>query len=666
MFDGGMGNMASGTLVSVVRYLRRVAGGPPSEQPTDGQLLHRFIAERDQGAFALLLDRHGAMVLGVCGRVLDDPNDVDDAFQASFLVLVRKASSIRKTESLASWLYGVAQRTAYKARCSAALRRARERQVPNMPNAEPAGQASWSDLRPVLDEELGRLPEKYRAPLVLCYLEGKTNEEAARHLGWTKGTVSGRLARARDLLRGRLLRRGITLSGSALATLLMQQSAQALVPASLVGATLKAALAVVAGQTLASSSVATLTEGVVHAMFVSKMKIAALVLFAVGVIAAGTGMLTARGGPGEKHIPAASGDKLALAPEDQAAKPAADQGKDDKELIQGLWNLAELEGGPEKLPSDFKEKFKLLFDNGKLFGLEGGAFGQGTYAIDPSKKPKTLDLKVRDEQGVKSIYLLDGDTLKMCASARPDAARPTEFKASEDVIVLTLKREKSADKVAAFKKGLKDSPPSAPARAQSTNNLKQIALAMHNYHSVYNHFPPAATYDKDGKALLSWRVLILPFIEQEVLYRKFMLDEPWDSDNNKKLIAQMPKVYAPVGGVETKEKNMTFYQVFTGKGTIFEGSKALKFTDILDGTSNTALAVEGGEPVIWSKPDDLAYDDKKELPKLGGLFKGGFNMALADGSVRFVKPKFNEKTMRLIITRSDGQTIDFNSLEDKE
>jgi RNA polymerase sigma factor (sigma-70 family) len=660
--------MASGTLTSVVRYLRRVTGGPAAEEPTDGQLLERFIAQRDQAAFALLLERHGAMVLGVCGRVLDDPNDVDDAFQASFLVLVRKASSIRKTESLASWLYGVAQRTAHKARCTAALRRTRERQVPNMPNVEPAGQASWSDLRPVLDEELGRLPEKYRAPLVLCYLEGKTNEEAARQLGWTKGTVSGRLARAREILRGRLSRRGITIAGSVLATLLMQQSASALVPPTLAGATLKAAVAVAAGQSLAvSTSVAILTEGVMRAMFVTKLKIAALVVFTIGVIGAGTGMLAARGGHGssEKHAPAADGDKLALLQEkEQTAKPAADSGKDDKELIQGLWNLADFEGGKEAIPPDFKEKFKLLFDNGKLFGLEGGSIGQGTYAIDPSKKPRTLDLKVRDEQGVKAIYTLDGDTLKICAPARPDSERPTEFKSGDDVVVLIMKREKSAEKVAAFRKSIKDSPDGG-ARARSTNNLKQIALAMHNYHSTFNHFPPAATYDKDGKPLLSWRVLILPFIEQDALYRAFKLDEPWDSENNKKLIAQMPKVYAPVGGVETKEKHMTFYQVFTGKGTIFEGSKALKIQDILDGTSNTALVVEAGEPVIWTKPDDLPYDENKPLPKLGGLFKGAFNMAMADGSVRFVKAKFDEKILRLIITRADGTPIDFDSL-DKE
>jgi RNA polymerase sigma factor (sigma-70 family) len=660
--------MASGTLVSVVRYLRRVAGGPAAEEPTDGQLLRRFVAERDQAAFALLLERHGAMVLGVCGRVLDDPNDVDDAFQASFLVLVRKASSIRKTESLASWLYGVAQRTAHKARCTAARRRARERQVPNMP-IEPVHQASWSDLRPLLDEELSRLPEKYRAPLVLCYLEGKTNEEAARRLGWTKGTVSGRLARARELLRGRLSRRGITLSGSVLATLLMQQSAKALVPATLADATLKAAVAVAAGQTLASTSVTTLTEGVVHAMFLTKMKIAALVLFTIGVIGAGTGMLAARGGSGTspKYSPAADGDKLALLQEkEQAAKPAADSGKDDKESIQGLWNLADFQGLKVSPPPEFKEKFKLLFDNGKLFGQEGGGIGEGTYSIDPSKKPKTLDLKVRDEpNGLKAIYTLEGDDLKICAHERPGAERPTEFKASDEIVILHLKREKSAEKVAAFRKGIKEMPAGAASRTRSVNNLKQIALAMHNYHSTFAHLPPAATYDKDGKALLSWRVLILPYVEQDALYRAFKLDEPWDSEHNKKLIAQMPKLYAPVGDVQTKEKNMTFYQVFTGKGTVFEGSKALKFQDILDGTSNTALVVEAGEPVIWTKPDDLPYDENKPLPKLGGLFKGAFNMATADGAVRHVKANFDEKIMRLVITRADGMTIDWNGL-DKE
>ena len=157
--------------------------------------------------------------------------------------------------------------------------------------------------------------------------------------------------------------------------------------------------------------------------------------------------------------------------------------------------------------------------------------------------------------------------------------------------------------------------------ATSQNNLKQLGLAFHINHDAYSRFP-GDIKDKDGKALLSWRVAILPFIEHDTLFKQFKLDEPWDSDNNKKLIAQMPKVYAPIR-VKAKEGE-TFYQVFTGKNALF-GGKAATLPGISDGTSNTGMIFEAGEPVIWTKPADLAFDEEKALPKLGGLFDGDFS-----------------------------------------
>jgi RNA polymerase sigma-70 factor (ECF subfamily) len=169
--------------------------------------VRRFASERDEEAFAVLVRRHGPLVLGVCRRVLGAAPDAEDAFQATFLVLARKAGSIRDPHLLGSWLYGVASRIARKARRAANKRQAREQQL----NGRVACAASASadpDLLPVLEEELRRLPEKIRAAVGLCYLEGKTNEEAARLLHWPTGTVKGRLARARCLLRQRLTRRG--------------------------------------------------------------------------------------------------------------------------------------------------------------------------------------------------------------------------------------------------------------------------------------------------------------------------------------------------------------------------------------------------------------------------------------------------------------------------
>lgn len=199
-------------------------------------------------------------------------------------------------------------------------------------------------------------------------------------------------------------------------------------------------------------------------------------------------------------------------------------------------------------------------------------------------------------------------------------------------------------------------------RQRSASNLKQIGLALHSYHSDHQRFPPAAIYSKDGKPLLSWRVAILPYIEELKLYQEFKLDQPWDSEHNKKLLERMPKIYAPPAGVQTKEKHATFYQAFVGKGAGFEGNQGLKLTDFTDGTSNTILVVEAGEALPWSKPEDLTYDDKKELPKLGGQFNGDFHILIADGSVRLVKKGFNEEIMRLAITRRDNQPIDLDKL----
>jgi RNA polymerase sigma factor (sigma-70 family) len=200
----------------VVRFLRRFQSGFPGVPDSDEQLLARFVRGREEPAFGALVRRHGPMVFGVCRRLLGHWQDAEDACQATFLVLARHAGSIRKPGSLASWLYGVAVRVANKARSAALRRRQEEQQAPGRIADSALPDAAWRELRAILDEELIRLPERYRAPLVLCYLEGTTNEAAARQLGCTKGTVSSRLARARDLLRRRLTRRGLALSGGML------------------------------------------------------------------------------------------------------------------------------------------------------------------------------------------------------------------------------------------------------------------------------------------------------------------------------------------------------------------------------------------------------------------------------------------------------------------
>ncbi len=208
-----------------------------------------------------------------------------------------------------------------------------------------------------------------------------------------------------------------------------------------------------------------------------------------------------------------------------------------------------------------------------------------------------------------------------------------------------------------------DDPPTRKELLISQNNLKQIALAFHGFHDANNAFP-GNIMSKDGKPLLSWRVAILPYIEQDQLYKLFKLDEPWDSDNNKKLIEKMPKLYAPVRG--KAKAGETFYQIFVGKDALFtEKGPQYKIDNIPDGTSNTALVVEAGEPVTWTKPADLPFDQKKDLPKLGGLFDGEFHVGLCDGSVMRVKKDFDAQEMKNLIMPADGNVIDLKKLQKK-
>jgi RNA polymerase sigma factor (sigma-70 family) len=279
--------MPRGQLDSVVQYIRQLA----DDGPSDGQLLERFTRHRDEAAFASLVRRHGPLVAGVCRRLLHCEQDAEDVFQATFLVLARKAASIRKREAVGSWLYGVATRLARQARADAARRQARERQVGDVPVEDPPPAVIWQDLRPVLDEAIEGLPRRYRDPFVLCHLQGKTNEQAARELACPLGTVLSRLARARGLLRLRLARRGITLSSGMLVAVLAEHGSPAAVSGVCVEQTMRAAMVFAAGKGLATGAVsapaALLAEGVLRAMFILRIRIVGTVLLLLGLIGTG-------------------------------------------------------------------------------------------------------------------------------------------------------------------------------------------------------------------------------------------------------------------------------------------------------------------------------------------------------------------------------------------
>jgi RNA polymerase sigma factor (sigma-70 family) len=516
--------MKIGTQGSVLRSIQTLFSVGSVGGMTDGQLLEEFLSRRDEGAeaaFAALVALHGPMVWNICQSVLPDSHAAEDAFQATFLVLVRKADSIRHRDALGAWLYGVARRVALRAKTSAAVRRQHERQVPEMkgtptPNLDP----SRREQLEVLHEEVDRLPEKYRVAVVLCHLEGRTHAEAARLLKCPIGTVSIRVARARELLRDRLSRRGLALPAAlAGVTLLSETASAAAIPNGLAKSTIKVAMHVAAGKAVAAgvvpAAVTQLTKGVIKTMSMTKLTVIATGVLAAGIITAGAGLLAASGGPAQVI---------------RGAAPAA--------------------GAP--------------------------------------------------------------------AQAEPDEGQ---------------------------------------ARATSMNNLKQIGLAMHNFAAQGGtaSFPPPAI-TADGKPTLSWRVAILPFLEQQELYGKFHLDEPWDSPHNKLLLNRMPDVYAPV--IKKNEPNdSTYYQVFAGPGSIFDGIDGTRLQDIKDGTSMTILVVEAGKAVPWTKPEDLRFEKDKPLPKLGGIFKDGFNAGFGDGSVRYLSKTTDPKILRALITRNGGETI---------
>ncbi len=492
---------------------------------TDAQLLERFLsrraeeAEEAEAAFAALVAFHGPMVWDVCRGILSDSHAAEDAFQATFLVLVRRAGSILRRDAVGPWLYGVARRVAVRAKADAARRRLREAHEQEKAVTFEADPTRHEEIE-TLYEEVDRLAEKYRAPLVLCYLEGRTHAEAARLLRCPVGTVSVRLSRARDLLRARLTRRGVVLPAAVVGVLVGRSSTATAMPAGLANSTIKAAMHVAAANVITAevvpATVSQLVGGEMRTTIFTRLTWVVTGLLAMGSVTVGISLLAAV----RQHDP------------------------------------------PE---------------------------------VDPAQV----------------------------------AARPVQGQENED---------------------------DQKARAESMNNLKTIGLAMHSFAAAHDATFPAFAIRKDGKPLLSWRVAILPYLDQEALYNKFHLDEPWDSPHNKALLNQMPSVYAPVSNMG-KLGHSTYYQVFIGPGTLFGGNEGTKLADIKDGTAMTIMVIESANSVPWTKPQDLPFIPTKQLPDLGGQLKDGFCVGFADGSARFIKRQTDPKVLKSLITANGREVV---------
>jgi len=406
-----------------------VISTPAVASRTDRELLRAFAEQADESAFAELVERHGPLVLGVCRRVLADHPDADDAFQATFLVLAKKAGSVRRPERLGNWLYGVALRCARRVRPA---RREREQPMSDLP-APASRDADWSDVRPVLDEEIGRLPEKLRAALVMCELQGVDRPAAASRLQIPEGTLSSRLSRAKDALRRRLVKRGIMLSAAGVALVLGQAAATAAVPPALTAAAVLASVGYAAGTAGGLVTTAAIATKEIQAMFVKKLIVGALVgVGAIGVVGAGVIGSVLSGGPAV--VRAGTDDKA----KDTQAKD--NQAKEDKEGLKGDWKITSAKQGGRDADDNIVGQ-PVTIDADKLKFKH-----EATYTIDATQKPKTIDVEVKDgperEQGTwKGVYELDGDKLTIHIGP-PGVDRPTTLESKEGTMTMLIVMER--------------------------------------------------------------------------------------------------------------------------------------------------------------------------------------------------------------------------------
>jgi RNA polymerase sigma factor (sigma-70 family) len=650
--------MANERLDGVLSQIRKLVEADQDDTQNDGELLLRFVQQHDEAAFAALVRRHGPLVLGVCKRVLRHVHDCEDACQATFLILARRASSIRKHSSLSSWLHGVAYRVACNLQRTIARRHARERAVRNLPPAS-STDFSWREVCVVLDQELHRLPEQFQAPLLLCYLEGKTRDEAAQELGWSLSTLRGRLERGRELLRGRLARRGLTLSGALFASLLTQNASSAALPPALELSLVKGAMLAVAGQTpttgIVSARVAALAAGVLKSMVLTKLKIVAVVALAACFLGLGTlsffgGSLTAQapGSPksavnhqvavvrGQDADDGPPGGKGQETPADAQARARqeAESRLNLKKLALAMHNYHDVNGhfpAPALYASDQPGGGNPPVGGGG--GLGGPMGGGGPPGMMPPGGSG-----MRPPGGVPSMPGMGG--------GRPGAG-PTAPSGMPGAM--------GPGGMGRPGRGGLSGPGMGPAPGAMMGGM----MAGMPGGAGLGGAPPSVG---QGKALLSWRVAVLPFLGEDELYRQFKLDEAWDGPHNSNLLKRMPKVYAPPG-LATAVPGTTFYQVFVGEHAGFEKHQALSVAHFLDGTSNTLLIVEGGSAVPWTKPEDLHYAADEPLPQLGGLFPGIFNAAFADGSVSALWKKGDPDMLRKAITRDDGEVFDHDKIK---
>jgi RNA polymerase sigma factor (sigma-70 family) len=403
---------------------------------TDEVLLERYMSRREEAAFAVLVRRYGPLVLSVCRRVLQHEQDAEDAFQAVFCVLARKAASIRQRAAVGAWLYAVAYRIARKARANRGRRPVPSSDLPDIPAAEGSPAWAWKELRPILDAEVNRLPMKCRQAFILCYLEGRTNEQAAAQLGCPLGTVVSRLAQARQRLRARLTRRGLALSAGLLAAALGHHAAARAVQAELAEAAVQTGLRYAAGQPVATG-VAKLADGFLKAVFRARLTITVGLVSTFAVVVAVVGLLWYRSrGAGEGNPPAPTA-RVAATPQTE------------REKLQGSWQVVSMEKAGQRTPAgqEFPGMgFRFSGDQWSML-VQGNQTPLMPCVLDPSQEPKAIDCTMLPGKTLLGIYRVEGDSLTLCLDFDPAGTggkRPTTFRTqpdAPDVTLFVLRRE---------------------------------------------------------------------------------------------------------------------------------------------------------------------------------------------------------------------------------
>jgi RNA polymerase sigma factor (sigma-70 family) len=441
----------------IAQFLRRVVEDGKVRELPDQDLLQRFHARQDHAAFQSLLRRHGPMVLDVCRGVLGDGPDAEDAFQATFLILAQKAGSIRKGPSLGSWLHGVARRTALKARAQSAVRQKHEARVPERQAAQ-ADDLSWREVRQVLHDELAGIPERYREPLVLCYLEGATHQRAAARLGLAERTVRERLERGRELLRLRLVRRGFGFAAILAVAAWPAADVEAAVPAALVDSTVQAATTVTVGAvaSAASGKVAALAQGVLTSMSHSKLKslkITTAVLVAAALLVSGIGTFSMRA------LQARPAGRAALRQSDVTPQPI------------GIADVASARQRPDLSNTQFPVDAKT--DVQKLHGT----YEKPTDPVEQKSNESTPDVRsLKGHTGAVyfAAFSTSGETL-VTASKGIHFSNPTAPRGPDEVIIWDVAAQGAKHKIP-FKGAIWSMNLSADAKAVAVGTSDSIVL----------------------------------------------------------------------------------------------------------------------------------------------------------------------------------------------